>query len=227
MAFDWKGASSGAIGGAGAGSAFGPWGTAVGAGIGALGGGFFGGQSAKNESKLQKTQRELIDQLLGSLSGNGPYANLFSASEADYNKSFREPALAQFRNVTAPTIQGQYTGGQYGDVRSDSTGIEDSLARAGVDLDQLLNKGYVNYQNAARDRQSNAIGQILGQSGAPYSPTFADQFSQGGGIGNAFSEIGKNYREDQLGKEREADRDIKRQGIEMQRQGFDSAGGGR
>src|SRR5215204_4940687 len=134
MAWDWSGAASGGIGGAGAGSAFGPWGTAIGGIGGTLAGGLFGGDSSSSETQMQAKQRELVDQLISSLNGNGPYADLFSANEEDFNKSYRDPALANFKNRTAPAIQAQYTGGALGQQR-EGTGVQDSLTRAGVDMD--------------------------------------------------------------------------------------------
>lgn len=231
MAWDWSGAGSGAIGGAGAGSAFGPWGTAIGGGIGALTGGIFGGKKTSQESPMQKKQRQLVDQLLASLNGNGPYSSLFQANEADFNKSYREPAMANFRNRTAPMIRGEYTGGTYGQQR-EGTGLQDSLTRAGVDLDQMLNSAWVDYQNQAKDRQYNAMNQILNQQGAPYSPTYSEQFAQSGGIDSGLTAIGEGYRQRGLEDERIADRaqrkdlmDQQMQFYKRQREGFDAPQG--
>lgn len=223
MDWDWSGAGSGAIGGAGAGSAFGPIGTAIGGAAGGLFGGLFGGNKKSSETQMQKKQRELVDQLIGSLNGNGPYSQLFTANESDFNKTFREPALANFRNRTAPAIQAQYSGGGFGQQR-EGTGIQDSLARAGVDMDQLLNKSWLDYQNAAKDRQYNAMNQILGAgSGASNDPTFSEQFVSGGGIGKGLEGIGEGYRQYQLTKERNAERDIMNSEMskyKQQREGF-------
>lgn len=223
MDWDWSGAGSGAIGGAGAGSAFGPIGTAIGGAAGGLFGGLFGGNKKSSETQMQKKQRELVDQLIGSLNGNGPYSNLFTANEADFNKSFREPALANFKNRTAPAIQAQYSGGAYGQQR-EGTGIQDSLARAGVDMDQILNQSWLDYQNKAKDRQYNAMNQILNSGeGAANDPTFAEQFVSGGGVGNGLDQIGEGYRQYQLTKERNANRDIMNSEMakyKQQREGF-------
>lgn len=138
------------------------------------------GKKGNEETPIQKQKRQLIDQMLASLNGEGPYSNLFQASEEDFNKSFREPALANFRNRTAPAIRGQYTGGAYGQLRSDSTGIEDSLTRAGVDMDQLLNKQYLNYVQGKEANARGAIGNILGADrGAPNEQSWLNAGSQG------------------------------------------------
>jgi hypothetical protein len=160
---------------------------------------------------------------MASLNGDGPYSNLFTANEEDFNKSYREPALANFKNRTAPAIQAQYSGGGFGQQR-EGTGIQDSLARAGVDMDQLLNKAYVDYQNSAKDRQYNAMNQILGaKQGAENDSSFADQFIAGGGIGNGLDQIGEGYRQYQLTKERNAQRDVMNTEMnkyKQQREGF-------
>lgn len=57
---NWKGGAQGAVAGGAAGSAFGPWGTAVGAGIGGLFG-LFGGGGAEDAAKAQ---RESLDQAM-------------------------------------------------------------------------------------------------------------------------------------------------------------------
>lgn len=227
MAFDWNGVGAGAIGGAGAGSAFGPIGTAIGGVSGGLLGGAFGGGKKSSETKMQTKQRELVDQLLASLNGNGPYSNLFSANEEDFQKSYVDPAKSIFKNQIAPQIQQAFVGGQYGQQRG-GTGLEDSLTRAGVDMDQLLNQAYMSYQNDAKNRQYNAMNQILGAgSGAANDPTFAEQFMQGGGIGSGLTGIGEGYRQYQLGKERKSALDeILKAQSEQQRVGFEPDIGG-
>lgn len=176
-----SGAISGGLSGAGTGAAVGSvvpgLGTAVGAGIGGLIGAVGGGLAGrKKETGIQKKQRELVDQLLASLNGQGPYSDLFTTNEADFEKSFAEPARARFRNQTAPQIQQQYIqGGQ-----QRSTGLEDTLARAGVDMDQLLNEQYMDYLQSAQNRKANAIGRILPQgAGAQPDQGFGEAALQG------------------------------------------------
>jgi phage tail tape-measure protein len=161
----WAGAGKGALSGAATGATVGSVipgvGTAIGAGVGGLVGAAAGGLAGRKskETPMQKKQRELVDELIGSLHGEGPYSDLFTANQADFERSFAEPARARFRNQTSPMIQQSYIAG--GQQRS--TGLEDKLARAGVDMDQLLNESYMDYVNAAQNRQANAFGQILGQ----------------------------------------------------------------
>jgi len=137
---------------------------AIGAGASILSGLLGGRRHAQSETKMQKTQRQLVDQLLSSLKGNGPYSDLFNMDENAFQKSFVEPAQARFRNQIAPQIQQQYiaSGQQRG------TGLDDQLLRAGVDLDSLLNQQYYQSQMDAKSRQQNTINSILGSgSGAP------------------------------------------------------------
>jgi phage tail tape-measure protein len=161
MADVLSGASTGATIGAAAGSIIPGIGTAIGTLIGGLIGGVGGGlmgDRGPEETPMQGKQRELIDQLLAGIRGQGPMANLFSMDENAFQKSFVQPAKSIFQNQIAPQIQQAYvaSGQQRG------TGLEDTLARAGVNLDQLLNQNYMQFQQGAQNRQLNAMGSILG-----------------------------------------------------------------
>jgi hypothetical protein len=154
------GALSGAGTGATIGSAFGPIGTGVGAAGGALIGGLSSFLSRKRgaETPIQGQQRELIDELLASLKGQGQFSGLFQMDEGTFQKSFVDPALSRFRTQTAPQIQQSFIAG--GQQRG--TGLEDTLSRAGVELDQLLNQQFAQQQQGAQERQLKGIGGILG-----------------------------------------------------------------
>lgn len=145
----------------------------IGAGASALGG-LFGKQN--QQTPIQGQQQQLIDQLLASLGGQGPYSDLFNVNEESFNQGFREPAMAQFRNQTAPQIQQSYiaSGQQRG------TGLEDTLSRAGVDMDMMLNQMYAQQQQQAQQNKLGTIGNILGQGpGAPNTPTSGQAMGQG------------------------------------------------
>jgi len=144
--------------------------------IAAAGSYLSGKGSARKETKMQKTQRHLIDKLIASLTGNGPFSDLFSSDENAFQKSFVEPAQAMFRNQIAPQIQQQYiaSGQQRG------TGLDDTLTRAGVDLDALLNQHMYQFQQDALNRKQNTIGNILGAvSGAPNETSGSQDFMSG------------------------------------------------
>lgn len=135
-------------------------------------------RGGNTQTSMQRTQRKLVDNLLASLNGGGQYGSLFSTSEADFNKSFREPAMANFRNRTAPQIQQEYiaNGQQRG------TGLDDTLTRAGVDLDSLLNQHFAQFQQGAQNRQQNTISGILGMgAGAPNPVSAGGAAMQGAG----------------------------------------------
>ncbi len=137
---------------------------------------------ARNNNKPtenQQRQRELVDQLMASLKGNGPFNDLFNANEDTFNKSFRDPALSNFKNRTVPAIQQGYIGGQYGQQRG-GTGLEDTLTRAGVDMDQLLNQHYANFQQNAQNNQIGGINAILNQGAGPsQTPGIGESIRQG------------------------------------------------
>jgi len=161
------------------------------AGASALGGALSG--SGNRETKTQRTQRKLVDQLLASLSGEGPFADLYNTDEDAFQKSFVDPATSMFRNRIAPQIQQQYiaSGQQRG------TGLDDQLLRAGVELDELLNSHLLNFQQGAQNRQQNTIGSILGMgAGAPNQPSMGQNALSGLGgyfgsesFGNAASSL--------------------------------------
>lgn len=128
------------------------------------------------ETKMQKTQRKLVDSLLASLNGNGPYSDLFAADENAFQKSFVNPAKQRFQNQIAPQIQQQYiaSGQQRG------TGMSDQLLRAGVDLNSLLDEHYMSFLQEAQNRKAGAINGILGMgAGAPRKQTSGEALSQG------------------------------------------------
>lgn len=135
------------------------WGPALIQAAGSIGSGWLAGQGAAGkETKMQRTKRKLVDRLLSSLEGKGPYSDLFNTDEDAFYKSFIEPAQAMFRNQIAPQIQQQYiaSGQQRG------TGLDDTLTRAGVDLDSMLNQYLYQSQQDALNRKQNTINSILG-----------------------------------------------------------------
>lgn len=175
----------------------------IGAGIGAAGsiaGGLLS-KSGNQETKMQRTQRKLIDELLSSLNGNGKYSDLFSTDENAFQKSFVDPAKSMFNNQIAPQIQQQYiaSGQQRG------TGLDDQLLRAGVDLDQLLNQNYLQFQNQGKDRMSNALNAAVGVGpGAPNSMSNMDALKQSSAgylsspaFSDAISDLMKNNNQQQ------------------------------
>jgi len=131
--------------------------------------------SRTKETKMQKTQRKLVDELIASLSGEGRFGDLFAKDDAAFQKSFVEPAQAMFQNQVAPQIQQQYiaSGQQRG------TGLDDTLTRAGVDMDAMLNQYLYQHQQDAMNRQSNMISNILGQQGTPYQASAGQNVMSG------------------------------------------------
>tara|TARA_R110000868_G_scaffold175798_1_gene413016 strand:+ start:213 stop:812 length:600 start_codon:yes stop_codon:yes gene_type:complete len=135
----------------------------IGGGISALGS-VAGGLLQKKkprQSKLEKQKGQLVDDLLASLKGGGQYSDLFNMDDAAFQKAFVDPAKSRFNNQIAPQIQQSYiaSGQQRG------TGLDDTLTRAGVDMDQLLNQEYMKYQQGAQNNQMNTLNSILNSSG--------------------------------------------------------------
>jgi hypothetical protein len=173
------------------------WGPALIGAAGSIGGGFLSGRSSRpKETKMQKTQRHLVEQLIASLNGDGPFSSLFASDPEVFKKSFVEPAQAMFRNQIAPQIQQSYIAG--GQQRG--TGLDDQLLRAGVDLDSLLNQQMYQFNQDAQNRKFNTINSILGGgAGAPAQRSSGDDLmaSLGGylasdSFGNAASGLFKS-----------------------------------
>jgi hypothetical protein len=60
--------------------------------------------------------------------------------------------------------------------------MEDTLARAGVDLDQMLNQQYMGFQEKGQDRMMQMIQQVLGAgSGAQPSQTYGSAIGESAG----------------------------------------------
>lgn len=168
----------------------------ISAGVSAAGSAAGGIFSKKKETKTEKRRRELIDDLLASVKGNGPYSDMFNTSEEAFNKSYVEPAKARFRNQIAPQIQQSYVynGQQRG------TGLDDTLTRAGVDLDQMLNEQYLNYQQQGQNRKQSAINSILNTDTGNGNQSTGEAARQGfagyassEGFGNNIGDIIKEF----------------------------------
>lgn len=145
--------------------------------LGSIGGGLLS-RGSNQETKMQKQKRELIDELLASVKGGGQYNDLFSSDYNTFQKSYVDPAKSLFKNQIAPQIQQEYiySGQQRG------TGLDDSLTRAGVDMDMLLNQQYGQFQENAQNRKFNTINSILGQGpGAPNQQSFGSSLAQSAG----------------------------------------------
>lgn len=169
------------------------------AAAGSVASSYLANKGAGQQTKMEKTKGKLVDQLLNSLNGNGPFNDLFNTDDAAFQKSFVEPAQSRFRNQTAPMIQQAYIqGGQ-----QRNTALDDTLTRAGVDMDSILNSQYLGYQQQQQQNSLGAIGNILNQGqgtapglstgnalaqgGAGYlsSTGFSDLFKAGGPFGPA------------------------------------------
>lgn len=171
------------------------------------------GRKRSEETPIQAKQGQLIDQLLSSLNGEGPYSSLFNVDENAFQKSFVDPMKQKFQSQIAPQIQQSYisSGQQRG------TGLDDTLTRAGVNMDQLLNQYYYQAQQAAQNRQANTMGSILGMgAGAAPEQSIGESAMQGlggyssGGFGSDIGDILNRYRT---------------YGQDQKRKGFENTGG--
>jgi len=124
------------------------------------------GEADKPYADFQNRKNNLIDELLASLEGNGKYSSLFETDEDAFQKSFVDPAKSMFKNQIAPQIQQ----GTIASGLQDSSNLTDQLSRAGIDMDQMLNQSFMDFQNQGKDRALNTINSIFG-AGAPAQQT--------------------------------------------------------
>jgi len=151
--------------------------------VGSIAGGMLGGQ--QKETPIQATQRQVLDELLASVRGQGPFSDLFDVSEEAFQRSFVDPAKRLFSTQIAPQIQQSFIAG--GQQRG--TGLEDALARAGVDLDQMLSQQFGKFQQAGKQGRLGALGKILGAGGGVQEPMgFAERL--GGATGGFLAKEG-------------------------------------
>jgi len=145
------------------------------AAIGGLAYGFGGKQDKASPGQLQK--QDLLDELLRSIKGEGQFSDLFNMDDAGFQKSFVDPAKSMFQNQIAPQIQQSFisSGQQRG------TGLDDTLTRAGVDMDQILNQQFAQMQQQAEQSKLGAINKILGTDSGVQAkgPGFGSRFLQG------------------------------------------------
>lgn len=141
-------------------------------------------------SREQKQQSQTIDQILGSMTGEGPYSGLFNLDEEAFQKSYVDPTMQIFRDQVAPQIQQQYiaSGQQRG------TGLEDTLSRAGVSMQQMLNQQYMNFLEKGKDRQFDFL---KGYSGRQFSPQQRQRNPLTGGF---FDYLSGSVGEDDIGR---------------------------
>ena len=119
--------------------------------------------NSNKPTKMQRRQEQLADQLIASISGNGPYSDLFNMNEAVFQKSYVDPAKQVFKSQIAPQIQESFVSqGQQG-----STGMETALTRAGIDLDQMLNQAMMQFQQQGQQNKMQTINTIMGAGAGP------------------------------------------------------------
>lgn len=162
--------------------------TALISAAGSIGGGLLSRRGSE-ETPIQGQQGDLISQIMASIQGEGPFSDLFKTDDETFQKSFVDPAQQRFRDVTAPGIQQQFiaSGQQRG------TGLENQLAQAGIDMDQILNQQYAGFQQQGQQNLMNLMSSVLGQgAGARPEQTFGQAAGQavGGYFGSSGFESG-------------------------------------
>lgn len=175
--YDFGQALSGGVSGAATGSSFGPWGTAAGGVLGFVGG-LFGSKKKKAKKPKQLStfdprQTQLYQQYMDSLTGNGPFSDLynFNAEQANnvFDQNVSRPAYRNFNENIVPTITGQFRQG--GLMNSSYAG--DALSRAGRDVQEGLDAQRASFQFQGQQQsqaaKQNAINSLLNTQTFAYS----------------------------------------------------------
>jgi len=171
------------------------WGPPLIQAAGSVAGGYLSGQGG-GETKQQRMNRNVAKDLINSIKGQGSYSHLFNTSEADFQKGFVQPALSRFKNQISPQIQQQFAAsGQHL-----GSGLNDALTRAGVDLNQMINENFLQYQQGGQNRALQALGLATGQgAGAPNQLTTGESLANATGgylssdaFSNSVSKLFKN-----------------------------------
>lgn len=179
---DYGSGAGGAVTGAYVGSTFGPVGTAAGAVIGGAAG-LFGKKKRKKKPKklstLDPKQQQLYNDYIDSLSGQGPYSDMyqFNPEQAGevFDKSVARPAYRSYEENVIPKITGQY---RSGNIMNSSYSAE-ALARSGRDVQESLDaeraKAMYQGQQDVYNRRQAAMDKILGTSTFAYQKPEADK----------------------------------------------------
>lgn len=167
---NFSGGLSGALGGAATGGMFGAPGAAIGAGLGGLAGLFSGSPDEfKQVSRFTKDQKKgLQDYFRNPISTNPLYSqgnqylqNLLQGGP-EATSAFEAPYLRQFNQRIVPGLTERFAGMGTGGGALSSSAFNNSIAQAGVDLQERL--------AALRSGlQMQALPQALGYAQQPYS----------------------------------------------------------
>lgn len=150
-------------------------------------------QQKANEpyGQFQERKNQLIDDLLASLDGTGKYGHLFRTDEEAFQTSFVDPAKQMFSSQIAPQIQqGTISSGL-----QRSSNLTDQLSRAGIDLDQMLNQQFMEFQGQGQDRIAGILSSIMGQGAQQplTAPTTTGSAVAGGAAGFLSSDAFNDY----------------------------------
>lgn len=167
-------AISGAATGGGAGSIFGPIGTAIG-GVAGVVSSLFGGKKkkkVKQRSNFDPQQQALYNDYVSGIRNQGPMAGNFNFDAEGYNNVFDQtiarPANRNFQENIIPNITGQFRQGNI----MNSSYAGDALSRAGrnvqENLDALRSANVFQGQQTANTNRLNATNNVLGM------PTFTN-----------------------------------------------------
>ncbi len=129
-------------------------------------GGILGRDKGTSLTSGQKSQNEFLDLIMQAIRGEGPLAGLVQGDEDAFQKSVVDPSLQRFNQQIAPGIQQNFIQ----DRLQRGTGLDDSLSRAGVDLQSNIDEKFLDFQQGGQDRMLQLIQAALG-----FTPNVAEK----------------------------------------------------
>ncbi len=130
------------------------------------------GSSSKRESTFSPQQQQLMDQFMKGIENNPTYnagnsylQNILSGNPEAF-QAFEQPFKQQFEQETLPMIGERFAGMGTGSGALSSSGLNNSLARAGSDLS-------TNLASMRSGLQMQAAGQALPYAQQPFSNQLA------------------------------------------------------
>jgi len=126
-----------------------------------IGSGVFGRERGSPLTDIQKNQNNIIELIMQAVRGEGPLAGLINADENAFQQSVANPLLNQFQNQTVPAIQQSFIKNRL----QGGTGINDAIARSGINLQDMINKNLLDYQSSRENNLVNLLNAALKAQG--------------------------------------------------------------
>jgi len=134
--------------------------------MGSVAGGVLNRDQGSPLTQTQDKQNNIIDLIMQAIEGQGPLAGLVQGDEDAFKKSVSDPLMNQFNNQTAPNIQQSFIKNRL----QGGTGLDDALARSGIDVQDNINSQFMNFQQQGNNNLINLLQNALGANANVATP---------------------------------------------------------